>query len=97
MSFITGLTLGAALLAVWLDVRLGDARPETPARRTVHVGLGIVALFASVALLSLVHGVGQGAVLIGVLTVFLPALVYALLGALWMMRTLAEARGLAGR
>jgi hypothetical protein len=97
MSFITGLTLGAAMLALWLDTRLGNARPETPARRTLHVGLGIVALFVSVGVLSLVHGLGQGVILVGVLTMFLPALTYALLAALWMMRTLAEARGLAGR
>lgn len=97
MSFTFGLMLGAALLAVWLDNRLGDARPQTPAQRLLHVCLSLFALFASVGLLELVHGIPPVAFMAAVLAVFLPALVYALLAGFWMLRTLAEIRDLAGR
>jgi len=89
--------VAGALLAVWLDVRLGDARPESPMQRVVHAGLSVFALFGAVGLLYLVHGIPQGAFLIAVLTVFFPALVYALLACLWMLRALSDLTGLAGR
>ena len=89
--------VAGALLAVWLDVRLGDVRPESPTQRMVHAGLSVVALFGSVALLAIVHGVPQGLFLVAVLTVFFPALVYALLACLWMLRSLSDLTGLAGR
>jgi len=97
IDFTLALTLAAGMLAAWVDIRLGDARPETPMQRMVHAGLGVVALFAAVGLLYLVHGVPHGLFMVAVLTVFLPALVYALLAALWMMRSLADLTGLAGR
>ncbi len=97
MNFTFGLTLGAGLLAAWLDSRLGDARPGTPTVRLVHACLSVVALFGSVGLLYLVHGVPQAVFMMAVLTVFLPTLVYALLAGLWMVRTLADIGPLARR
>jgi hypothetical protein len=96
-EFMLALTLGAGMLAAWVDVRLGDARPAEPLQRILHAGLSMVALFAAVGLLGLVHGVTQSLVMVAVLTVFLPALVYSLLAGLWMIRTLADLAGLAGR
>ena len=89
--------VAGALLAIWLDVRLGDVRPQSPMQRMVHAGLSTVALFAAVGLLYLIHGIPQGAFLVAVLTVFFPALVYALLACLWMLRALSDLTGLAGR
>lgn len=97
MSFTFGLTLGAALLAAWLDNRLGDARPESPTRRMIHACLSVVALFGSVGVLYLVHGIPQAAFMAVLLAVFLPALVYALLAGCWLLRTLVEIGKLAGR
>ena len=97
MTFTFGLTLGAAMLAVWLDGRLGDRRPHTHTQRLVHALLSVVALFASVGLLYLVRGVPQGPFMGAVLVAFLPALVYALLAGLWMLRTLADIGRLVGR
>jgi hypothetical protein len=97
MSFMTGLTLGAALLAAWLDYRLGDARPGTPEQRMIHAALSVVGLFAAVGLLYLVHGIPQAIFMVAVLGAFLPALVYALLAGFWMLRTLTDLAGLAGR
>jgi hypothetical protein len=92
-----GLAIGAALLAAWLDARLGDVRPQTPKQTLVHAGLSLVALMSSVGLLSLVYGIPQGTFMVVVLTVFLPALVYALLAGFWLVRALGGSTGLVGR
>ena len=92
-----GLVLGAAMLAAWVDARLGEARPHTPTQVLIHGGLSAVGLFSSVGLLSLVYGIPEGPFMVAVLTVFLPALVYALLAGLWMLRALSGLTGLAGR
>jgi len=96
-EFTLGMLLGAGLLAAWLDARLGSARPESPMQRIVHAALSVFALFGAVGLLYLVHGVPQGLFIATVLAVFFPALVYALLAGLWMLRALSELTGLAGR
>ena len=97
MSFTLTLTLGAALLAVWLDARLASLRPKTPLGGLLHAAVGALAVLGAAGLLGLVYGIPQPAFAAMLLGVFLPALVYSLLGGLWMLRTLAEMRGLAGR
>jgi hypothetical protein len=87
-----GLVVGAFLLAVWADARIGESRPESPGRRLGHVLIGFVCLEASVGVLYLVgsFGVPQAALMAVVLCVFLPALTYCLLTATWLVRTLVE-------
>jgi len=97
IDFTLVMPVAGALLAAWLDVRLGDARPESPIQRGVHAGLSVVALFGAVGLLYLVHGIPQGLFMVVLLTVFFPTLVYALLACLWMLRALSDLTGLAGR
>ncbi len=97
MDFTTALTLGAGLLAIWFDLRLLAVRPKSPAQSLLHAGLGLLALFGATGLVYLVHGVPQALFMVTVLVVFLPALVYALLAGLWMLRALAEQAGVAGR
>jgi hypothetical protein len=96
-DFTLALALAAGMLAAWIDVRLGDARPVEPMQRIVHAGLGIFALFAATGLLHLVYGIPQALFMVVVLTVFLPALIYAFLAGIWLMRALADLSRLAGR
>jgi len=96
-EFTLVMLVAAALVAAWLDLRLGDARPETPMQRMVHAALSVFALFGAVGLLYLVHGVPQGLFMATVLAVFFPTLVYALLAGFWMLRALSDLTGLAGR
>jgi hypothetical protein len=85
------LTLGASLLAVWLDTRFTFLRPKTAASGLVHAAIGVFAVLGSAGLLMLVYGDISDAAFIGiVLGVFLPALTYALLTGLWMLRALAN-------
>jgi len=91
------LLVGAFLLAAWVDERIGDSRPESPKRRIGHVLVGFAVLEASVGVLYLVNsaGIPQIAFMGVVLGVFLPALTYSLLTAMWLVRTLVEIARLA--
>ena len=86
------LTLGALVLAVWVDVCIGDARPRSPSKRILHSGAAYIALQASMGILRYVDdgGASSPAMATAVLAVFLPALVYAFLTGIWLVRTVAE-------
>lgn len=96
MAFTLTLTLGAALVAVWFDVRFPALRPASIAHGFIHAVLGVFSMFGAVGLLQLVYGIPQGAFMALVIGVFWPALIYALLAGLWMLRALADLT-LAGR
>jgi len=93
-NFALGLLVGGFLLASWVDSRVGDSRPAAPMRRIYHALAGVIVLLLSVGGLNLVHGLGvsEPVLLLAVFGLFLPALVYALLTALWVVRTAAELR-----
>jgi hypothetical protein len=99
IDFTVALAVAGFLLASWVDSKVGESRPGTPARLTVHVVAGFVILEASVGVLYLVEAGGAPEVwfLAAVLGVFLPALVYMLLTGLWLIRMLVEIRRLARR
>jgi hypothetical protein len=88
--FAAVMTVAAALLAAWVDARVGDARPQTPGQKLMHVALSVAALNVALVVLRLVDGLPQQALTLAVLALFLPALVYALLAGFWLLRTLAE-------
>jgi len=98
-AFTTGLTIGCLVLAVWVDVRLGEARPTSYMRRIAHGAVSFVVLEASVTALyyAKAHGLGSFGILVAVFLLFLPALVYSFLTGLWLMRTLADVARLARR
>ena len=98
-NFTLALTAGGFVLASWVDARLGDSRPDTPKQRMGHVVAGLVLLEASVGALYLVQaaGVPHSVFMVAVLVLFLPALTYALLTGLWLLRMLAEIARLARR
>jgi hypothetical protein len=90
MAYTLSLTLGAALLAVWLDTRFPGIRPKTAAQGLTHAAVGVFTMLGAAGLLQLVYGIPDKAFLAVVLGVFLPALVYALLAGFWMLRALAN-------
>jgi hypothetical protein len=99
MSFAAALTVGAALIAMWLDVRLEGRRPASLLRRACHLAAGVAILQVASAGLRYALGADpsdlrQFAV---VFVVLLPSIVYAFLSGLWLMRALADVVGLARR
>jgi len=91
-AFIIVLTAAALVLAGWFDVRVGDSRPKSPSHRILHSGVAYILLQASMAILRYVDdaGAASSGMAVAVLAVFLPALVYAFLSGLWLLRTVAE-------
>jgi hypothetical protein len=91
-DFTVALTAGAFLLASWVDARVGDARPSSAGKRMAHALVGVVAVQAAVGALYGVQAASgsQTVLMAAVLAVFLPALVYAMVAGLWMVRMLAE-------
>ena len=91
-AFIIVLTVAALVLALWLDVRFGDSRPKSPTQRILHSGVAYILLQASMAILRYVDdaGAASSGMAVTVLAVFLPALVYAFLTGIWLLRTVAE-------
>ena len=90
MSFTVTLTVGASLLALWVDARFPVLRPESIAGGLAHAAAGILAVIGAAGLLALIYGIPQTLWLAVLLAVFLPALVYSLISGLWMLRSLAD-------
>jgi hypothetical protein len=86
--FTAALAAGAALLALWTHVRFPALAPERMGKTMLHAALAFVLLLATPA---------AGASLVtfaGIFLLLLPALVYALLSAIWVLRLAQGALGL---
>ena len=86
---------GGLLLASWVDAKVGDSRPGSPIKLIGLCFVGMLLLQASVGVLYLFHS--QAGLMAGVFGLFLPALVFAMLTGLWLIRMLADIAGLARR
>lgn len=85
--FVMSLASGAALLALWLHVRLPQLAPPSAARTVLHLALAGVVLFAFVP-----ETAGSAAAAFSVaFLVVLPGLVYAFLASIWMLQLMQAA------
>lgn len=86
-TFVVALAAGAALIAAWCHVRFPSLAPERLGRTMLH-------LVAAVALVSLAPTAASGhSLFVALFCVVLPALVYAFLSTLWMLRLAQTALG----
>lgn len=85
--FLVALLVGAGALALWIDVRFPDLAPSDPRGR-------LTAALIAVALVSIVpvSTAGGAATMVSLLGVVLPAMCFALLTTLWLLRMVAAAR-----
>ncbi len=87
-TFVLGLTAGAALLALWVHVRFPSLAPERLGRTVLHA-------MTAFALLQATTLVGDSSTIVpAVFLCVLPALVYALLCTIWVLRQAQTALGL---
>jgi hypothetical protein len=79
---------GAAVLAFWTNARFPQLLPERRFVLLVHLVAALAALQAAPALMELVPGVGVSPVpaTAALLGLFLPALVYTFVAAIWVIR-----------
>ena len=91
-TFVLALFLGAAALALWSDVRLGERGPTELPRILLHALAAF--LFLRFAREAVVGVVEQGEVSRTILVLFgvlLPALVYVFLASLWVLKLVRTA------
>ena len=87
-AFVIVLSIGSALLALWVYARFPKLAPEHVGKTLLHTGLAF-------GLLRLSPGVVESPVL-GLITVVLlivPGLSYALLCSIWMLKHVQTAMG----
>ena len=79
--FVLALAAGAGLIAVWIHARFPGLAPERMGRTLLHAAIAF-------ALLQLTPGLGGSTVALfgGVFLFVLPALVYALLCSIWVLK-----------
>jgi hypothetical protein len=87
-TFLIVLTGGAGLLAMWLHARFPSLAPERIGRAVAHAAAAFVLLQAASSLGTSLTAFGT------VLLLVLPALVYALLCTIWILRAAQVALGL---
>ena len=86
--FVFMLSIGSALLALWIHVRFPKLAPEHVGKTLLHTGIAF-------ALLRLMPGMIESPViaLITIVVLVVPALSYALLCSIWMLRHVQTAMG----
>jgi hypothetical protein len=86
--------LGAGALAMWVEARFGRFTPESMKARFFHLVLALAIVQLSVPVMRLVVGNGESVsrAVFGLVYVFLPALVYACLTSIWLLKLIAERR-----
>jgi hypothetical protein len=86
--FVLALAAGAGLLAVWIHARFPGLAPERMGKTLLHTG-------AAFALVQVIPGLGNSpvAMFAAVFLFVLPALVYALLCTIWVLKLAQTALG----
>lgn len=86
--FVLVLAVGAGLLAVWIHARFPGLAPERVGKTLLHAGAAFV-------LLRLIPGLGDStpAMFAGIFLFFLPAIVYALVCSIWLLKLTQTALG----
>ena len=87
-QFLMALTLGAGAIALWINFRFPKLAPDEIRTAVIHIGAAI--LVGQVMLPGLIEAVpGSNPVMRALVTTFilgLPALIYALLASIWVIR-----------
>ena len=87
--FVLALAAGAGLIAIWIHARFPGLAPDRMGKTVLHAVIAF-------ALLQLMPGLSGSTVVLfaGVFLLVLPALVYALLCSIWVLKLAQTALGL---
>jgi amino acid transporter len=88
------ITVGAALIALWTDVRWPALAPERPGLRVLHLVLALAAAqYVAPALMAALLPDGRSATMetIALFAFVLPSLVYTFLSGIWVLKLLQRA------
>jgi hypothetical protein len=89
-ALVHTMTGGAGVLALWVFVRLGDRRPQSLRAVIAHLAIaGLLVAGCPLVMERYVHaGESPAAAAAGLFAVFLPAMTYVLLAALYLLEQL---------
>ncbi len=92
VELATTVLVGAAVLALWLDVRLGERTPQSIVKVLLH-GAGAFIVVRAIAALApgLIHQGSTALTMLALFVLVLPAWIYAFLASLWAMKLLRAA------
>ncbi len=95
--FVLFLALGAAIIALWIDLRFPRLAPMTLRANFVHAAVAFVALIIVPVAIEPMFSVGQSLIvqLVALIGIMFAVLVYGFLAFTWLVKPLA--RGLPGR
>ena len=95
--FLFLLALGAAVIAVWIDLRFPGLAPETLRANFVHAAVAFVALTIVPVVIDPMFSNGQSLIvqLVALFGILFAVLVYAFLALAWLVKPLAT--GISGR
>lgn len=87
-SLVVAVVVGAALTALWVDARFPGAVPKRRGVLLVHLVGSLAALQIAPVVMKLVPGVGESPLpaTSALLGLFFPALIYAFVSAIWVIR-----------
>lgn len=89
-GFVLTLAVAAALLALWCHVRWPGAAPSSFVAGALRVGAGFLLLQVGVLVLETAVGISLGMALLAIVGVVVPALTFAFLTSLWVLKLFAD-------
>src|SRR5438445_5696929 len=93
VGFLIVLVLAAGVLALWVDVRLGERSPQSMTHIVLHAATAWAVVGLAVPLVVMViDPTSQIRTILGLLGLLLPSWVYAYLAMLWALKLIANAR-----
>jgi hypothetical protein len=92
LQLATAILIGAAGLALWVDVRLGDRGPQSMIKVVMHA-MGALLAVRAMALLApaIMHHGSTALTMVALFALVLPGWIYAFLASLWAMKLVRSA------
>jgi hypothetical protein len=91
-AFLTTFFACAALLAVWVDARLGDRYPQSIPKVVLHGGCSLLALQVIIELApDLLSADAHAQSFLALFVVVLPGLMYVFLATIWFLKLVRSA------
>jgi hypothetical protein len=85
-------SVGAAVLALWVEVRLGERSPDSPSKVMLHAATAwvVVGCAAAIAVM-LIDPESRTRTMLALLALVLPSWTYAYLSMMWALKLVARA------
>ena len=88
---LTTILIAAALLAIWVDMRLGERSPHSLTTVMLHIIVAFAVLNAVGVFGPMAIGPSRIATLLALMMIVLPGFIYAFLASLWALKLARDA------